>query len=60
MSRYGCRAYWKCIDGFSIGHCCPRGSSYIDGMGCIEDASCIEDCPPKGGVAVNREFTNLI
>ncbi|KAH3753954.1 hypothetical protein DPMN_188609 [Dreissena polymorpha] len=53
MPEYGCRGYWKCIDGFSVGHCCPAGSAYVDGMGCRETSTCSEMCPPRGGVAVN-------
>jgi len=39
----------------SVGHCCPAGSAYVDGMGCLETNACNEECPPKGGSAVQGE-----
>ena len=56
MPEYGCRAYWKCIDGFSVGHCCSEDSAYVEGMGCLEDIPCFQSCPPEGGIAVRRMY----
>ena len=56
MPEYGCRAYWKCIDGFSVGHCCSEDSAYVEGMGCLEDIPCFDKCPPEGGIAVRRKY----
>ena len=56
MPEYGCRAYWKCIDGFSVGHCCSEDSAYVEGMGCLEDIPCFQSCPPEGGIAVRRKL----
>ena len=55
MPEYGCRAFWKCIDGFSVGHCCSEDSAYVEGMGCLEDVPCFDSCPPEGGIAVRRK-----
>ena len=56
MAEYGCKAYWKCMDGFSVGHCCPSDSKYVEGIGCLAGAVCNEDCPPLGGIAIKREY----
>lgn len=39
-----CRAYWKCKDGLSVGHCCPKGQSYVNGIGCLRNPSCDTRC----------------
>ena len=59
MPEYGCRAYWKCIDGFSVGHCCSEDSAYVEGMGCLEDVPCFDSCPPEGGIAVRRKRKHI-
>ncbi|XP_053385627.1 probable chitinase 10 isoform X3 [Mercenaria mercenaria] len=53
MKEYGCRAYWKCIDGFSVGHCCPNGSAYVDGIGCLENEECNEECAHSKEIAAS-------
>ncbi|KAL3856121.1 hypothetical protein ACJMK2_015314 [Sinanodonta woodiana] len=53
MPKYGCRAYFKCLDGRSIGHCCALGTAYVEGLGCMEDKMCTDVCPPEGGIAVS-------
>lgn len=39
-----CRAYWKCDNGVSIGHCCPKGQGYVNGVGCLPSPSCDTNC----------------
>lgn len=39
-----CRAYWECNNGVSLGRCCPRGQSYIQGIGCSWHQTCNETC----------------
>ncbi|KAK3600426.1 hypothetical protein CHS0354_023635 [Potamilus streckersoni] len=53
MPKYGCRAYFKCLDRRSIGHCCGLGTAYVEGLGCMEDKMCTDVCPPEGGIAVS-------
>ncbi|XP_053386408.1 matrilin-2-like [Mercenaria mercenaria] len=55
MKEYGCRAYWKCVDGSSVGHCCPNGSAYVDGRECLENVECTEKCPPSKEIAVRSK-----
>ncbi|KAJ8311317.1 hypothetical protein KUTeg_011129 [Tegillarca granosa] len=37
MPQHGCRSYWVCINGASVGSCCPPGTYYLEGMGCMRD-----------------------
>ncbi|KAL4224589.1 hypothetical protein ACF0H5_015289 [Mactra antiquata] len=39
-----CRGYWKCEDGVSVGHCCPKGEGYMEGFGCVPSPSCNSLC----------------
>ncbi|XP_041375051.1 uncharacterized protein LOC121387883 [Gigantopelta aegis] len=43
---YGCRAYLTCQESHSVPTCCPLGSRFVYRMGCIQDPSCRDDCPP--------------
>ena len=45
MPGQGCRAYWVCVNGHSVGACCPVGSYYIEGLGCMSGIPCNEPCP---------------
>ncbi|KAK3083273.1 hypothetical protein FSP39_018154 [Pinctada imbricata] len=52
MSGMGCRSYWLCLNGHSVGSCCPPASYYVSGMGCMRGMACNEPCPPDGGLIV--------
>ena len=39
-----CRAFWRCEGFKSVPACCPRGHSYTQGSGCVEDPSCQDFC----------------
>lgn len=41
-----CRAFWKCILGKSYGMCCPEGKRYKPYVGCVDDPTCTDACPP--------------
>ncbi|XP_067687681.1 mucin-19-like isoform X2 [Haliotis asinina] len=42
----GCRAYWMCKGGNSVPSCCPQGTRYLTNVGCVQDPTCNEKCPP--------------
>nr|BAK86420.1 BMSP [Mytilus galloprovincialis] len=55
MKNKGCRAYWLCVNGHSVGSCCPEGSYYVEGMGCMRGKACKEPCPPDGGIILTPD-----
>ncbi|XP_052697335.1 protein PIF-like isoform X2 [Crassostrea angulata] len=42
-----CRSFWACDGGESIPMCCPYGTSYHSGIGCLPDNKCKDPCPPR-------------
>ncbi|XP_061172939.1 protein PIF-like [Saccostrea echinata] len=42
-----CRSFWACDGGESIPMCCPYGTSYHSGIGCLPDSGCKDPCPPR-------------
>lgn len=42
-----CRSFWACDGGESIPMCCPYGTSYHSGIGCLPDNKCKDACPPR-------------
>nr|XP_011415592.2 protein PIF [Crassostrea gigas] len=47
MDGSGCRAFWTCINSYSVGSCCAPGTRYVEGMGCLLGLSCNDPCPPR-------------
>lgn len=56
MPQHGCRSYWVCINSASVGSCCPPGTYYVEGMGCMRGLACNTPCPPDGGLIVSRKI----
>ena len=42
-----CRSFWACDQGDSIPMCCPDGTVYAEGIGCLPDDNCKDPCPPR-------------
>eukprot|EP00105_Crassostrea_gigas_P019138 XP_011437523.1 PREDICTED: uncharacterized protein LOC105335381 isoform X1 [Crassostrea gigas] len=41
-----CLSYWECQEGYSVPKCCPSGTSFKEGQGCVSnDGSCKSRCP---------------
>ena len=55
MPGQGCRSYWLCVNGHSVGSCCATGTYYVEGMGCMRGMACKQPCPPDGGILVTRK-----
>ena len=48
MADNSCITYWKCVNGSSVGKCCPPGSAYVAGDRCMEGQPCNQTCPLEG------------